>query len=210
MFVAFPLWFGEFLHRKSLLQVSLMCCGLCWTSFSLSSIDKHASLPTSPSLQVWCMSSKFLHSYAISICKISNAKRNFRFSFDLHPKSRTYGATGCPDVHPFFCSLLYFLLEFAVLIHVIVWPAQTSVRCWWPARNSAGQSQLAGSHPVFRNSFSVERLWSLFVDCGCRFKRKKKNKKPLPVRVSFVPPHSKCTNLQAVIYSLWLFSFVCN
>lgn len=42
------------------------------------------------------------------------------------------------------------------------------------SKNSAGQSQLAGSHPGFRNSFSVERLWSLFVDCGCRFKKKNK------------------------------------
>lgn len=120
------MWFGEFLHRKSLLQVSLTCCGLRWTSFSLSSIDKHASFPTSPSLQVWCMSSKFLQSYAISICKISNAKCNFKSSFDLHPKSRTYGATVCPDVHPFFAvccifcwSLLYWSMSVCGLLRLL-------------------------------------------------------------------------------------------
>lgn len=35
-FVAFPSWFGEFLHRRSLLQVSLMSCGSCWDFFPFS------------------------------------------------------------------------------------------------------------------------------------------------------------------------------
>jgi len=148
------------------------------------------------------MSSKFLQSCAIGICKLSNSKHDFKSSFVLHLKSRTYIAMRCPHLHFFrFCwSLLCWSRSVCGLLRLLTDVHGQQGRC---------RAKPAGRQPY---CFQKQLLCRVVLEFICRLQVqiKKIKIKKLPVRVSFVLPHSKCTNLQAVIYSLWLFSFVCD
>lgn len=157
---------------------------MCYLGFF--PIDKQPSCPTSP--RFLCMTSKFWQACVVDAFKLSNSDQKLKFSFVLCHENRT-----CIAALPIFASAGVFCTA----------PDQCVAKPTWQA-----------ALLLFRSSSSAERFCSLFVDCGCRFvplkkKLKKQKKEKLCVRMSPVPPHSKCTAQQADIYSLWL-SCVCD
>lgn len=126
--------------------------------FFLSPVDKRASCLTGPILYACSPNSHSLAWYILlsSQILITNASPSLSCVVKEEPILLQGGLV---------CTFLL-LLDFAVQIQMSVWPGPMSGM--FEAKEEQ-QSQLAANCTVFRNSFSVERSCSLFVDCGYRF-----------------------------------------
>lgn len=155
LFVAFPLWFGEFLRRRSLLQVSLM-----YWNFLLFPIDKHVSCFTSPRLHARPPNSYSLvwQTSLSSQILITSVSHPLSYIMKAEPVL-LQGALVAPFC---FCWCLLYRPRLARGLCRLL-------TCLRPTRSNAERSQLAVDWAVLRNSFSIERFCSLFVDCRYGF-----------------------------------------
>lgn len=118
-------------------------CAILNFSF-LFPTDKHTSCPTST--RFLCVTSEFWQSCVADTFKLSGSDHKLKSSFVLCHKNRTCIAVGALLCNFCFC---WSLLHSITLV--------------------CGKANLAAALLLFRSSSSVEKLCSLFVDCGYRF-----------------------------------------